>query len=147
MFGDEVYQQKTDKDCCCLNFFYLLNGLPRNEGRDSLVLDGIPVHSISFWISKKSTKKQSLINEFFETLSISRDILCSLISQKDWLKSHYENVFEDIKALFFTQKTLKKQLQVQVKVFTSENKETNNEYNRNKKDFENGNIAAKRLRS
>ena len=47
-------------------------------------------------------------NEFFEILSISRDIqiknLSSLISPKDRQPSHYENVFKDIKAYFFTKK-------------------------------------------
>ena len=48
-------------------------------------------------------------NQFFEILSISREIqiknLSSLISPKDRQPSHYENVFKDIKA-FFSQKTL-----------------------------------------
>ena len=100
---------------------------------------------------KKYKKTEFNKNEFFETLSISRGIqiknLCSLISQKGWLQSHYENAFKDIKALFFTTKNIEETAQVQVKVFTPENKETDNEYKRNKKDFENGNIAAKGLRS
>ena len=64
-------------------------------------------------------------NEFFEILPINRDIhiknLSSLISPKDRRPSHYKNVFKDIKALF-SQKTLKKQFQVQVKVLIQETK-------------------------
>ena len=75
-------------------------------------------------------------NEFFEILSISRDIqiknLPSLILPKGRRLSLYENVFKDIKALFFT-KNVEETVPSRSQGIDSGNKETDNEFDRNEK--------------
>ena len=124
-------QQKTDKDCgmfCCLNAYFFLNGYSPYKDEDSLAVRywiAYQCNRFHFEFQKMKEKIELYENDIFEILSISRDIhikdLPSLISPKDRRPSHYENVFKDIKALF-SQKTLKKQFQVQVKVLIQERK-------------------------
>ena len=112
----------------CLNAYYFLNGYSRYQDENSL--------AVRYWIAyqwnrfhfKFQRMKEKLEfdeNEFFEILPISTDIqiknLSSQISPKDRRPLHYENVFKDIK-LFFSQKTLNKQFQVQVKFLIQETK-------------------------
>ena len=122
LFCDEVYQQKSDKDCgmfCCLNAYFFLNSYSRYQDEDSLAVRywmACQCNRFHFEFQRMKEKIEFDENEFFEILSISRDIhtknLSSIISPKDRRSSHYENVFKDIKALFFHKKTLKKQFQV-----------------------------------
>ena len=83
-------------------------------------------------------------DKFFENLSISRDIqiknLSSLISPKDRRPSHYENVFKDIKALFFT-KNIEEAVPSPSQGIDSGNEEIDNEYDKNEENYENGKIA------
>ena len=77
-------------------------------------------------------------NEFFEILSISRDIqiknLSSQISPKDRRPLHYEDVFKYIKALFFS-KNIEETVPSPSQGLDSGNEETNNEYDKNEENY------------
>ena len=147
---DEVYQQKTDKDCgmfCCLNAYFFLNGYSRYQDEDSLAVRyWIPYqcNRFHFEFQRMKEKLEFDENEFFEILSISRDIqiknLSSQISPKDRRPSHYENVFKDIKALFFS-KNIEETVPSPSQGLDSGNEETDNEYDKNEENYENEKIA------
>ena len=83
-------------------------------------------------------------NEFFQILSVSRDIqiinLSSLISPKDRRLPHYENVFKDIKALSLT-KNIEETVPSPNQGIDSGNEETDNEYEGNEDYYENEKIS------
>ena len=80
LFCDEVYQQKTDKDCgmfCCLNAYFFLNGYSRFQDKDSLAVRywiAYQCNRFHFEFQRMKEKLEFDENEFFGILSISRGI-------------------------------------------------------------------------
>ena len=142
LFYDEVYQQKTDKYYgmfCCLNAYYFLNGYPRHQDKDSIAVRYWMAYQCNRFHFEFQRMKEKIVfdeNEFFEILSISRDIqiknLPSLILPKGRRPSLYENVFKDIKALFFT-KNIAETVPSRSQGIDSGNEETDNEFDGNEK--------------
>ena len=100
LFCDEMYQQKTDKDCgmfCCLNAYYFLNGNSRYQDEDSLAVRywvAYQCNRFHFEFQRMKEKIEFDKNEFFENLSISRDIqiknLSSLSPPKERPPSQFQ---------------------------------------------------------
>ena len=108
---DEAYQQKNDKDWdmfCCLNAYNFLNAYVYYEEEDSL--------TVRCWIAYQCTKfnfsfvrMTKVIDfedkSFFGNLKIKTTIntvnLLSRTIRDNNRPSHYRNVFDDIKSLYF----------------------------------------------
>ena len=108
---DETYHQKNDKDCsmfCCLNAYYFLNDYFYYEEEDSI--------AVRYWIAYKCTKfnfnfrrmakvidfeEKSFFGKLKTKAAINTINLSSRTIRDNNRPSHYRNVFDDIKSLYF----------------------------------------------